>query len=209
MKGGGASRLPITCRAKIWPRVLSFFSGRTFPASPKLWVALLINEYFQHCSSFCRRKRNYGKILRVFPQPLSNNGISVVRRVQQQKWEGMPQTVMPPSRLLFLVDYLVAPLEVLLVEDELDIGLGVRQTLFLQGFPQLRGTAEKHPHFRPVGKKRTILDNHRGLESRAALLEEPADHRTSTRHTEIGGKRPHPGCFDAILVNSLSQFGFP
>lgn len=56
----------------------------------------------------------------------------------------------------------VAPLEILLVEDELDVGLGVRQALLLQGFPQLRGAAEKDPHFRSVGNKHTILDTHRG-----------------------------------------------
>lgn len=39
--------------------------------------------------------------------------------------------------------------EVLLVEDELDVALGVRQTLLLQRLPQLGGAAQKHPHFGP------------------------------------------------------------
>ena len=44
---------------------------------------------------------------------------------------------------------MAASLEVLLVEDELYVALGVRQTLFLQRLPQLGGAAQKHPHFRP------------------------------------------------------------
>lgn len=93
------------------------------------------------------------------------------------------------------------PSEILLVEDELDVGLGVRQTLLLQGFPQLRGAAEEHPHLGSAGKTRTILDKHGG----GFGITSPA----STRRPETGGKAPHLGCFDAILVNSLSQLGFP
>lgn len=40
-------------------------------------------------------------------------------------------------------------LEVLLVEDELDVGLGVRQTLFLQRLAQLGGAAQEHPNLGP------------------------------------------------------------
>lgn len=72
----------------------------------------------------------------------------------------------------------LTPSEILLVEDELDVGLGVRQTLLLQGLPQLRGAAEEHPHLGSAGKTQTILDKHRGrgqqterlLTSGAALL---------------------------------------
>lgn len=88
--------------------------------------------------------------------------------------------------------------EILLVEDELDVGLGVRQTLFLQGFPQLRRAAEEHPHLGSVGKTHTIRHGGGGgLGSRA--------------HPPPGSDRkaPHLGCCDAILVNSLSQLGFP
>lgn len=84
-------------------------------------------------------KRNYGKILRVFPQPLSNNGLFAVRRSQQPKYKGDIVPVLGACSRW--------PLEILLVEDELDVGLGVRQALLLQGFAQLRGAAEKDPHF--------------------------------------------------------------
>lgn len=40
-------------------------------------------------------------------------------------------------------------LEVLLVEDELDVGLGVGQTLFLQRLAQLGGAAQEHPNLGP------------------------------------------------------------
>lgn len=85
------------------------------------------------------------------------------------------------------------PSEILLVEDELDIGLGVRQTLLLQGLPQLRGAAEEHPHFGSVGETHTIT------------------HSILDKHgcAETDGKAPHLGCCDAILENSLSQLGFP
>lgn len=65
---------------------------------------------------------------------------------------------MPPSLLFSLVE--ASNLEILLVEDELDVGLRVRQALLLQGLPQLRGAAEKDPHFRPVGNKHISLDKH-------------------------------------------------
>lgn len=50
------------------------------------------------------------------------------------------------------------PSEVLLVEDEFDVGLGVRQALLLQGLPQLGGAAEEHPHFGSAGKRRGFSD---------------------------------------------------
>lgn len=40
-------------------------------------------------------------------------------------------------------------LEVLLVEDKLDVGLGVGQTLFLQRLAQLGGPAQEHPNLGP------------------------------------------------------------
>lgn len=95
------------------------------------------------------------------------------------------------------------PSEILLVEDELDVGLGVRQTLFLQGLPQLRGAAEEHPHLGSVGKMQTILGT--SCKSQPFRLFP----HTSTRCVETDGKAPHLGCCDAILVNSLSQLGFP
>lgn len=45
-------------------------------------------------------------------------------------------------------------LEVLFVEDELDVGLGVGQTLFLQRCPQLRRAAQEHSHFGSTGKQK-------------------------------------------------------
>lgn len=121
------------------------------------------------------------KKLRVFPQPLSNNGIFAVRRGQDGK-ETAPLSLMSSM-----------PSEILLVEDELDVGLGVRQTLLLQGLPQLRGAAEEHPHFGSVGETHTIT------------------HSILDKHgcAETDGKAPHLGCCDAILENSLSQLGFP
>ncbi len=47
-------------------------------------------------------------------------------------------------------------LEVLFVEDELDVGLWVRQTLFLQRLPQLRRAAQKDPHFSSTGNKQVF-----------------------------------------------------
>lgn len=44
-------------------------------------------------------------------------------------------------------------LEVLLVEDELDVGLRVGQTLFLQRFAQLRRTTQEDAHFSPAGRQ--------------------------------------------------------
>lgn len=58
----------------------------------------------------------------------------------------------PPSLVSLM------PSEILFVEDELDVGLGVGQTLFLQGFAQLRGAAEEHPHVGSVGKTHSSSD---------------------------------------------------
>lgn len=85
------------------------------------------------------------------------------------------------------------PSEVLLVEDELDVGLGVGQALFLQGSSQLRGAAEEHPHFGSFGKRHIILGK---LEGGGGAPPSP-------------GPAPHLGCCDAMLANSLSQLGFP
>lgn len=111
-----------------------------------------MKETFEPSSSIAAAKQKKGttvwRKLRVFPQPLSKNGTFAVRRGQDGKERERP-SLMP-----------LVPSEILLVEDELDVGLGVRQTLLLQGCPQLRGAAEEHPHLGSAGKTRTILDKH-------------------------------------------------
>lgn len=110
------------------------------------------------------KKGNYGKIPGVFPQPLSNNGMFAVRRGQQQKWK-REGACPPPRPWLRPPPPEAPPSEVLLVEDEFDVGLGVRQALFLQGLPQLGGAAEEHAHFGSVGKKRGVTDETLGIRS--------------------------------------------
>lgn len=62
----------------------------------------------------------------------------------------------PPSLVSLM------PSEILFVEDELDVSLGVGQTLFLQGFAQLSGAAEEHPHLGSVGKTHSSSDKRGG-----------------------------------------------
>lgn len=56
-------------------------------------------------------------------------------------------------------------LEVLLVEDELDVGLRVGQTLFLQRLPQLRGATQEHPHLGSATEKKMFFNEEKGNKS--------------------------------------------
>lgn len=87
----------------------------------------------------------------LLSRPLSNNGVFA-----KCVWREEAGDEQHASSLRWFFLHVVTISKVLLVEDELDVGLGVAQTLFLQRVPEPRRATQEHSHFSSTRKQRDL-----------------------------------------------------